>query len=142
MAGASYYRYSVVGFDTERLRNQIIIHAYHRLRWPGDGTLRWGTGVIHYTPEEEDLEAVDLAGRLFEEPERGSHRPATLGFGLWSGPEAYDTEDGIHVRARWISVPAWLPGIVLLAIGLMLHRRRPPDRGSRLAHRGGPRTSF
>lgn len=117
----SYYRYSAVGFDMDRLEGDVIIHSYHRLRWPGDGTVRCGMGEKQFSVEEEDVDIVDLAGRLFDEPTLDLHRRAESGFALWRAPEVYDSKEGRHLWARWISVPAWLPGVVLLGIGTVLY---------------------
>ena len=120
----SYYRYSAVGIDTDRLDGTTITHSYYRLRWPGDGTVRCGIGEKLYSLDEEDLDPVDLAGRLFQKPTTELHRSAKWGFAVWHSPEAYDTEDGRHLWARWMSVPAWLPGVLLLGTGLVIHRCR------------------
>jgi hypothetical protein len=122
LAAANSHRYSAIGLDTDRLRDEQIVHSYWRLRWVGDGTIRCGGGEKRYRLDEETLDTIDLAGRLMEEPQLEMHRSARWGFGLWQGPEAYDSREGTHRWARWISVPAWLPGIVMLGIGGILYQ--------------------
>ena len=116
-----YFRYSTIGFDSERKRADEVLHFYFRLRWPGDGTFRIGTGEIAYSLDE-DVDTLDLAGRLFENSQATSHRRAAFGFGYWVGPEGRETSDGAHRWARWVSLPAWLPAISLLTLGLLLYR--------------------
>ncbi|MBC8353580.1 MAG: hypothetical protein H8E66_16395 [Planctomycetes bacterium] len=122
-AAANSRRYSAVGLDTDRLRDEHIMHTYFRVRWLGDGSVRCGAGEKQYTLEEEEFTRIDLAGRLREEPQFDMHRPAEFGFGLWRNPEAYDSKEGKHLWARWVSVPDWLPGIVMLAIGTAFYNR-------------------
>lgn len=124
MTPPAYFRYSTVGLDTDRLTDYGIRHRYYRLRWPGDGTVRFGGGIIDYTLDEEDLDPIDPVGRLLETPKLDRHRPARQGFGYWHGAERYDQPVGRDMGARWISLPAWLPGILLLAaIGIWKIRR-------------------
>ncbi len=130
VAVANGARYSAIGLDTDRLRGERIVHRYWRLRWLGDGTLRCGGGAKQYRLDEETLDRVDLAGRLLEEPQLEKHRPAWWGFGVWQGPEAYDSKEGKHLWARWVSVPAWLPGVVLLGFGASLFIRTTRRRRS------------
>ena len=120
MTPPSYLRYSAFGLDSEWQQSDTIIHYYFRFRWPGDGTFRSGGGVIHYSIEEEDLDPVDLAGRLFAESDLALHRASRGGFGYWHGQEAYDDKGGTHPWARWISVPAWLPAVTLLGIAIVV----------------------
>jgi hypothetical protein len=122
-AAANSRRYSAVGLDTDRMRDECIVHAYFRLRWLGDGSVRCGMGEKQYTLEEETYDPIDLAGRLMQEPRFELHRRARFGFGWWPVPEAFDSKDGKHLWAQWVSVPAWLPGLVMLVIGMSLHTR-------------------
>lgn len=123
LAAANSRRYSAIGLDTDRLRNERIVHTYMRLRWLGDGTVRCGCGEKQYRLDEETFDSIDLAGRLMEETQLELHRAARWGFGMWRGPEAYDSKEGKHNWARWVSVPDWLPGVVLLGIGGIFYGR-------------------
>lgn len=123
LAAANSRRYSAIGLDTDRLRDARLVRTYCRVRWLGDGTVRCGGGEKHYGLGEENREPFDLAGRLMEVPQLDMHRPAQWGFGLWQTPEVYDSREGRHRWALWLSAPAWLPGVVLLAIGGILYKR-------------------
>lgn len=89
LAAANSRRYSAIGLDTDRLRDERILHTYWRLRWLGDGTVRCGGGEKQYRLDEETFDPIDLAGRLMERTHLELHRPARWGFGMWRGPEAY-----------------------------------------------------
>lgn len=130
LAAANSRRYSAIGLDTDRLRNEQMVRTYLRVRWVGDGTIRCGGGEKRYGLDEETLEPFDLAGRLMEKPQLEMHRPVRWGFGMWQEPEAYDSKEGRHRWARWVSVPAWLPGIVMLGAGGILYSRAIRSEGS------------
>ena len=120
MAAANSRRYSAIGVDLDQLKDERIVHTYWRVRWICDGTVRCGGGEKRYKLEEETLVPFDPAGRLLEDPHFDLFRDAPWGFGMWQEPEAYDCKEGRHYWARWISVPAWLPAIVMLGLGRIL----------------------
>ena len=123
-------RYSAIGLDTDRLQNEHFVHSYFRVRWLGDGSVRCGAGAKQYAFDEEEFDALDLAGRWMEKPRLNLHRPARFGFGFWRKPEDFDSREGKPLWAWWISVPAWFPGIVMLAIGMTLHKRTTQTKGT------------
>lgn len=119
MVPVSFLGYTSIGFDFEYAEGPNVVERFYRARWPGDGSFRLGLGAIYYSLDEEDVDTIDLAGRLLEPPTHELTRTSWLRFGIATGvPEG---DRGRLDSSTWLVVPSTFPPL-LLSAGLLVRR--------------------
>lgn len=114
----SYFYYSAIGIDDDRIRSNDILHSYYRIHWPGDGMMWLGRGsVSRPLNSQKPLETLDLAGVLFRPP---STKPKPFPETHWNHLGFWHTTRPEPAPHFWLGMPAWVPALLLLFIAIIM----------------------
>jgi len=127
MIPASYRTYTSVGLDSERVDGDAWVHAYLRLRWPGDGSFFVGVERQRVPPQPRGPQRLDLAARFFQTGAARPHPARRSAFCVLRVP----WDDGA-TGALWVGMPSVVPFLLsALPAALWLRRARPTRADAR-----------